>query len=67
VVVVPFPFTDLQSSKQGLEAQADEFGFLADAGETGGSRKRFLIDVQVHPPVGHRARKPQLSSPITNG
>jgi hypothetical protein len=31
---------------QSLEPQADEFGFLADAGETGGSRKRVLVDIQ---------------------
>jgi hypothetical protein len=34
---------------QCLEAEADELGLLADAGETGGGRQRFLVDVQGCP------------------
>jgi len=34
------------SGNQCLEAHADEFGFLMDAGETGGGGERFVIDVE---------------------
>jgi hypothetical protein len=41
---------------QCLETHADEFGFLADASETGGGGERFFVDIQRLPQASFSAQ-----------